>query len=61
MEENMFINNNKIKKKNRQLILDIALFLNKEMLNEKKIPYQTYKRTEEALLKKEKIQKNNNL
>lgn len=54
MEEELLVNKQKIKSKNRQITVAIALFLNEELFSEKRISYQVYKKCEEALLKKEK-------
>ncbi len=54
MEEELLVNKQRIKSKNRQITVAIALFLNEELFSEKRISYQVYKKCEEALLKKEK-------
>lgn len=36
---------------NNNLLLELALFLNKEAFNDNKITYQLYKNTEELILK----------
>ena len=40
-----------IKIKNKEILLEIALTINKELFNENKISYKTYKYTEENILK----------
>lgn len=41
-----------IKEKNKIIILELALQINEELFNEKKINYQMFKYTEENILKK---------
>lgn len=48
---NQLSNFNNIKTKNKEILLEVALTINKELFNEKKISYKTYKYTEENILK----------
>lgn len=45
------MNSKVIKTKNKEILLEVALFLNKELFNENKISYRMFKHTEENLLK----------
>ena len=45
-----------IQNKNKEIILNVALSLNKELLDENKISYKMFKYTEESLLKELKVQ-----
>ena len=45
-----------IQNKNKEIILNVALSLNKELLDENKISYKMFKYTEENLLKELKSQ-----
>ncbi len=54
MGKNDFIRNFEIKTKNREIILNAALSLNRELFDENKISYKMFKCTEEALLKEVK-------
>ena len=51
MNCNAFMKSKEIKIKNKEIILNIALSLNKELFSENKISYKMYKYTEENLLK----------
>lgn len=55
----MDINNIMISKdvedKNKEIILEVALTLNKELFNENKISYKIFKYTEESILRELKI------
>lgn len=51
MEQNKLIKNKEITKKNREVLLEVALFLNKALFNEKIITYKTFKYAEENILK----------
>lgn len=45
------IQSEKVKSKNKKIILEVALYLNKELFDENKISYKIYKYTEENILK----------
>ena len=45
------MNNNIVKNKNKEILLEVALKLNKELFNEHKISYKTFKYTEENILR----------
>ncbi len=51
MSKNDFIGDFEIEKKNREIVLNVALSINKELFDENKISYKMFKYTEEALLK----------
>lgn len=51
MNNNYLIENKEIKAKNKEILLEVALTLNKELFNENKISYKMFKYTEENLLK----------
>lgn len=40
-----------VKNKNKEILLEVALTLNKELFNENKISYKMFKYTEENILK----------
>ncbi len=40
-----------VKNKNTEIILEVALFLNKQLFDEQKISYKMFKYTEEHILK----------
>jgi len=40
-----------VENENKELLLNVALFLNKELFNENKISYKMYKYSEENILK----------
>lgn len=44
-----------IKNKNKEILLNVALTLNKELFDDKKISYKIYKYTEESILKELKM------
>ena len=44
-----------VKYKNREILLEVALSLNKELFDENKISYKMFKYTEENILKELKI------
>ena len=52
MDNDDFLQSKEVKNKHRQIILEVALILNKELFDEKKITYRVYKFTEENILKK---------
>lgn len=51
MNFNSVICSNEVKKKNKEIILNVALYLNKELFDENKISYKMFKYTEENILK----------
>ena len=52
MNYNDFMRSKEVKNKNKEIILDVALTLNKELFDENKISYKMFKYTEENILKK---------
>ncbi len=55
MNKNDALKNKEIKKKNKKILLEVALTLNKELFNENKISYKMFKYTEEGILKELKV------
>lgn len=51
MNNNYISINKAIKNKNKEMILEVALTLNKELFNENKISYKMFKYTENNILK----------
>ena len=51
MNNNYFIKSIEIKNKNKEILYEVALTLNKELFNENKISYKIFKYTEENILK----------
>lgn len=51
MNINNILTSKEIKYKNKEILLNIALILNKELLKESKITYKMFKYTEEGILK----------
>ena len=52
---NNYLNLNKeIKNKNKEILLEVAITLNKELFDENKISYKMFKYTEENILKEMK-------
>lgn len=51
MNTNHFLRNKEIKKKNKEILLEVALILNKELYEENKISYKVFKYTEKSILK----------
>ena len=51
MNCNDFMRSNEVKNKNKEIILNVALSLNKELFDENKISYKMFKYTEENILK----------
>lgn len=41
----------KVKNRNKRILLEVALFLNKELFDEKKISYKLFKITEDNILR----------
>ena len=58
MNNNYLIENKKIKNKNKEILLNVAHYLNKELFDEKRISYKMFKYTEKNILKE---LKNHNL
>ena len=55
MEIDNIMRSKEVKYKNKQILLNVALSLNKELFDENKISYKMFKYTEENILKKLKI------
>lgn len=55
MEIDNIMRSKEVKYKNREILLNIALFLNKELFDENKISYKMFKYTEENILRELKI------
>lgn len=51
MNCNLIMRNKEVKNKNKEIILSVALSLNKELFDENKISYKMFKYTEENILK----------
>ena len=51
MNNNDSLGSRTVKNKNKEILLEIALTLNKELFNENKISYKMFKYTEENILK----------
>lgn len=51
MNNNYVSINKAIKNKNKEMLLEVALTLNKELFNENKISYKMFKYTENNILK----------
>ena len=51
MDSNYLIESKEVKNKNKEILLEVALYLNKELFNENKISYKMFKYTEENILK----------
>ncbi len=51
MDYNDFMRSKEVKNKNKEIILSVALSLNKELFDENKISYKMFKYTEENILK----------
>lgn len=60
MDSNQIIKNKEIKNKNKEILLNVALFLNKELFDENKISYKMSKYAEEKILKEIKNYSTNN-
>lgn len=58
--EELFNIINKLIDTNYQLYLEIALSINKELFESKSIPYSVYKYTEDNLIKKSQLYKEDN-
>lgn len=55
MEIDNIMRSKEVKYKNREILLNVALFLNKELFDENKISYKMFKYTEENILRELKI------
>ncbi len=55
MEIDNIMRSKEVKYKNKEILLNVALSLNKELFDEKKISYKMFKYTEENILKELKI------
>ena len=55
MNNNDLIESKEVKNKNKEILLEVALNLNKELFNENKISYKMFKYTEKNILKELKI------
>lgn len=55
MDSNDIMRSKEVKYKNKEILLNVALSLNKELFDEKKISYKMFKYTEENILKELKI------
>ena len=55
MDSNDIMRSKEVKYKNKEILLNVALSLNKELFDENKISYKMFKYTEENLLKELKI------
>lgn len=51
MNNNYLMGSKEVKNKNKEILLEVALTLNKELFNENKISYKMFKYTEEKILK----------
>lgn len=51
MNTNDSLRSKEVKNKNKEMLLEVALTLNKELFNENKISYKMFKYTEENILK----------
>lgn len=55
MEKDNIMRSKEVKYKNKEILLNVALSLNKELFDENKISYKMFKYTEENILKELKI------
>ena len=55
MDFNDIMRSKEVKYKNKEILLNVALSLNKELFDENKISYKMFKYTEENILKELKI------
>lgn len=55
MDSNDIMRSKEVKYKNKEILLNVALSLNKELFDEKKISYKLFKYTEENILKELKF------
>lgn len=54
MDFNNIIKSKEVRYKNKEILLEVALSLNRELFDENKISYKMYKYTEENILKEVK-------
>lgn len=57
MNNNYLTGCKKVKNKNKEILLEVALTLNKELFDENKISYKMFKYTEDNILKELKKRK----
>ena len=50
MNNNCLMESKEVKNKNKEILLEVALTLNKELFNENKISYKMFKYTEDNIL-----------
>ena len=55
MDSNDIMRSKEVKYKNKEILLNVGLSLNKELFDENKISYKMFKYTEENILKELKI------
>lgn len=55
MDSEDIMRSKEVKYKNKEILLEVALSLNKELFDENKISYKMFKYTEENILKELKI------
>lgn len=55
MDSDDIMRSKEVKYKNKEILLNVALSLNKELFDENKISYKMFKYTEENILKELKI------
>ncbi|MBO5138396.1 MAG: hypothetical protein J6B89_02015 [Bacilli bacterium] len=55
MDFNNVIKSKEVRYKNKEILLEVALSLNRELFDENKISYKMYKYTEENILKEVKM------
>lgn len=55
MDSEGIMRSKEVKYKNKEILLEVALSLNKELFDENKISYKMFKYTEENILKELKI------
>ncbi len=55
MDSNDIMRSKEVKYRNKEILLNVALSLNKELFDENKISYRMFKYTEENILKELKI------
>lgn len=55
MDSNDIMRSKEVKYKNKEILLNVALSLNKELFDENNISYKMFKYTEENILKELKI------
>lgn len=51
MNSNTIMRSKEVDRKNKEILLNVALSLNKELFDENKISYKMFKYTEESILK----------